>query len=205
VSGHTPPRGGPIDWSLVHARLKRAEEAVQQALDPSPERAQAIMQARAQALARVPPAPPGDTLDVVRFALGREHYAIETRFVREVVRLADFTPVPGTPDFIVGVTNLRGTILAVVDLHRFFGIDERGVTDLSRVLVLGIERAEIGILANDTHGQADLATADIHDQPANAPGSRRTHLRGVTGEALAVLDGATLLADPRLVIGNERE
>ncbi len=83
-----------------------------------------MLDERARALARVPPAAPkaSEVLEIATFALANEHYGVETRFVREVVRMADFTPLPGAPSFLVGVLNLRGEILALIDLRTFFGV-----------------------------------------------------------------------------------
>ncbi|MEW5703567.1 MAG: chemotaxis protein CheW [Pseudomonadota bacterium] len=204
---NTKERTGSIDWQTVRAHVKRAEIALKEALNPSPERAKAIMDARARALSQVPaPArPPGVGVDVVLFGLGKECYAIEARFVREVVRFSDYAPVPGTPEFIVGVTNLRGVSLAVVDLRRFFNVPQKGVTDLSRIIVLGTTQVEFGILADEAHGQIELTVNDILPVPDEVSGIGRAYLRGVTGEALIILDGAALLGDQRLIIGNEKE
>jgi purine-binding chemotaxis protein CheW len=120
--------------------------------------------------------------------------------VREVVRFADFTPVPGTPEFIVGVANLRGTVIAIIDLHRFFNIPRKGVTDLSRVVVLGVDRVEFGILADLADGQTAIAAGDILAPPGKMAGIASTYVRGVTREALIILDGMALLADERLTV-----
>src|SRR6266446_5169387 len=128
-----------IDWQDVRARLARATMKTEQALQLSPERGQEVMDARALLLAQTPAgeAQTVATFEVIVFTLANERYAIETCHVREVIRFSDFTPLPGAPEFLVGVTNLRGHILAVVDLRKFFGVAARGLTDLSRVLVLG--------------------------------------------------------------------
>lgn len=204
---NTPRSRGPIDWQAVHARLERAEAALAEAQNPSPERAKEIMDARARVLAQapIPARPAGAGVDLTLFALGKERYAIETRFVREVVRFADYTPVPGTPEFIVGVTNLRGVVLAVVDLRRFFNVPQQGLTDLSRVIVVGRERIEFGILADEAHGQIDLAADDILAPLGDVSGIGRAYLRGVTEEALIVLDGNALFKDRRLMAGETRE
>lgn len=200
-------RRSPIDWDLARERLARARTATEEVLRPSPERARQIMDARARALARVPgeERPAGVRIDVVKFALASERYAVETRYVREVVRFVDFTPVPGTPDFVVGVTNLRGSVLAVIDLGRFFSVPRKGLTDLSRVVVLGEGRAEFGVLADEALGQAGLAAADILEPPGEVSGIGRAYLRGVTREAQIVLDGAALLRDQRLFVQDERD
>src|SRR5262245_46166269 len=100
-------RATQIDWQQVRRRLARAVAATEEASRLSPERARAVMEERARALARVPPAAAraADVLEVVIFALADELYAIETRHVREVSRLTDATPVPGAPDFLLGVLN----------------------------------------------------------------------------------------------------
>jgi purine-binding chemotaxis protein CheW len=153
----------------------------------------------------VPAAPEqaGDRLEVVTFALAGEHYAVETRLVREVVRLTDYTALPGAPPFLVGVLNLRGDILAVIDLRVFLGVPVQGLTDLARVLVLGVERAEFGVLSDATHEVRTLRLDEVLPPPDSTTGIGRQFLRGVTREALIVLDGAVLLQDGRLFIDEE--
>ena len=168
--------------------------------EPSPERARAILDERARLLACAPAErrAPGEVLETLTFSLGREHYAVASIHVREVVRLVSFTPVPGAPDFVLGVMNLRGEILALADLRRFFGVPRQGLTDLARVIVLGGDHAELGILADETHELLALTIAEILEPPASVAGIDRGYLVGVTKEALIVLDVARLLADPRL-------
>src|SRR3989304_5476286 len=110
-----------IDWQEVRQRLARATAATTHALALSPEQAKAVMDQRARVLSRPPVEPHSATnpLEVVTFSLGNEEYALETRFVCEIVRVGNWTPVPGTPDFFIGITNLRGDFLALVDLCRY--------------------------------------------------------------------------------------
>lgn len=161
-----------------------------------------MLDERARLLARrAAEAPaPGEMLTLVSFSVSGERYAIEARFVREIVRLFDLTPVPGAHHFLRGVTNLRGEILAVIDIRRFFGLDADGVTDLSRVVVLGDDRNELGVLADQAHAVAEVRADQVLAPPRSAPGIGRGCVRGVTKDALIVLDGAALLRDSRLTI-----
>lgn len=194
-----PQQRTRIDWPTARARMKQAEAALEQALDPPPERARAIMDARARALARAPErAQSAGRIEVVEFSLARERYAIEARFVREVFTLAGFTPVPGTPEFIMGVTNLRGLVLAIVDLRRLFNVGVGGLPDQSRVIVLGVERPEFGILADEARGPTSLGLDDLLVPPNEISGIERSCLRGMTNEAVVIFDGAKLIADERL-------
>jgi purine-binding chemotaxis protein CheW len=160
------------------------------------------MDARGRALARVQQADPdaGEVLEVATFALADEQYALETRFVSEVIRLADCTRVPGTPDFLLGVTNLRGEFLSVIDLRKIFDLPARELSDQSRVVVLGGERPEFGVLAESAHEVLTLRRDDLLEPPGSVTGIGRESLRGVTRDALIVLDGAALLQDARLFI-----
>ena len=151
---------------------------------------------------RVPVQPPPTSLvlDVVTFSLANEDFAIELGYVHKIVPLIELTPVPGTPDFIVGVINLRGEILPIVDLHRLYGMARTGWTDQSWVIVLGGERNEFALLADKVHEVITLRTDQVLDWQGSATGVGRQFVRGVTEGALIVLDGAALLQDDRLFI-----
>jgi len=182
--------------------LARASAAIDAAGALSTEQARAVLDARASALSRPPTAgrDASETLEVVRFVLGRERYAIEARYVRAILRSTDVAPIPGMPDFVAGITHLRGEILAVVDLRRFFGISEGGITDLGKLIVVGGDHAEFGILADSVQEVLTLRRDRILPAPATTGGEGREHVRGITDEAVTVLDGAVLLADERLYI-----
>jgi purine-binding chemotaxis protein CheW len=198
-------RSGGIDWAEARARLERTSAAIEEG-DGAAERSEALLRARAKSLARVPAAAAtADTLEVVRFTLGGESYAVEAAFVRAVLRTAEITRVPGAPDFVVGVTNLRGEILAVVDLRRFLRIPEVGLTDRTRLVVLGLEHAEFGILADTVEEVTTICADRILPPPASGAGVGREHLRGITEGALVVLDAPALLADERLTIDQTAE
>ena len=80
-----------------------------------------ILKARARALARESGAGTVvQTIEVIEFLLAYERYAMELDHVREVFPLKEITPLPGTPPFVLGIINVRGQIVSVVDLKKFF-------------------------------------------------------------------------------------
>jgi purine-binding chemotaxis protein CheW len=159
--------------------------------------------ARARLLARVPPEPPrpGEMIELVVFVLAGERYGIESRLVREVARLTRFTPVPGTPPFVLGVTSLRGEILALFDLRQLIGVVAVGVTDLGRIVVLGENRREFGLLADSATEIVSLPRSSLAQTDA-AWG--RAYVTGVSPDGVIVLSGEALLGDPQLTIDLER-
>lgn len=191
----------PIDWEEIHRRLAVAAAAISSGLERSPEETRRILEARARAAAR-PPDRPDDVerLEVLAFSLAGETYGVETCHVHEVCQLRDLTAVPCTPPFVAGVMNLRGQILAIIDLRRFFELPARGLTELNRVIVLSGAEGEFGLLADSIDGVRSVTASDLQDGLPTLNGIRERFLKGITGQMLAVLDGDRLLADAGLKV-----
>src|SRR5450756_436407 len=148
----------------MHGRLAVAEAATTGGLQPGPEETRRILEARARAAAK-PPVKPDNAqrLEILAFCLAGETYGVETCHVREVCQLKDLTGVPCTPPFVAGVMNLRGQILAIVDLREFFGLPARGLTELNRVIVLRGGATEFGLLADSIDGVRSVRASDLQE------------------------------------------
>jgi purine-binding chemotaxis protein CheW len=173
---------------------------------PGPDAAQTL-RARARALARPPghTAAPETLLEVLEFRLAQERYAIETRYVREVYPLKDLTPLPCTPPFVLGIVNVRGRILPVFDLKKFFDLPDQGLTDLHRIILIEGNEMELGLLADVTVGVRSIPADSLQPSLPTLTGIRSEYLKGVTVERLVVLDVARILADPRIIVHEEVE
>jgi purine-binding chemotaxis protein CheW len=186
-----------VDWAELRRRVEAAGRALAGAADP--ERARAVLEQRARALARpATPPPAAGALEAVTFALASERYAIESRYVFEVFRLATLSPLPGATPPVHGVTAWRGDLLPVLDLRLPLGLPVAALNDLSRVIVLGRERPAFGVLADAVLELVTIAAADVQAPPAAAEAAAagaaaRDYLRGITPEAVVVLDGERLL------------
>lgn len=141
--------------------------------------------------------------EVIAFSLVTEIYGIESAFVREVYPLRDFTPLPGVPSYILGIINVRGQILPVVDLKKFFNLPEIGLGELNKVLILNNGLMEFGILADVVHGTQSIDNDDIKSIPPTVTGIGEEYIKGVTTERLIVLDGEKLLSDRNIVVNDE--
>ncbi len=199
-------RAAPVDWDTVRRHVDALGEALEQTWQPGPDRARTILRERARELA----APPsrqeeGPQLEVIEFRLAGESYAIETAWVAEVFPLIDLTRLPGTPPFVLGIVNLRGEIVSVVDLRRFFDRPIDGLSDLNKVIVLQSREMVFGILADSVEGVRTLAAARLQGPLPTLTDRRRDYLRGIADGRIAVLDAAVLLADPRMVVDESLE
>jgi purine-binding chemotaxis protein CheW len=169
--------------------------------------AQRILHDRALALARSPEAAPnaGTSLELLEFGLAEERYALEHRWVGEVCPLKDLTPLPRTPPFVRGIVNVRGRILPVFDLKRFFELPEKGLTDLHRIILVRDADLELGILADAIIGMRSVPADSLQSSLPTLTGIRGDYLKGVTAERLVVLDLARILTDPKIIVHDEVE
>jgi purine-binding chemotaxis protein CheW len=164
-----------------------------------------ILRARAQALAR-PPSPepaPSTMLELLEFRLASERYALETRHVQDVHPLRDLTPLPCTPPFVLGIVNLRGRILPVLDLKKFFDLPEQGLTDLHRIILVRGNDLEFGLLADVIVGVRSVPTDSLQSSPPSFTGIRADYLKGIGEERLVVLDLDRILSDPKIIVHEE--
>ena len=203
--GETGPRKQgyvTVDWREVERRLEAGRAATERAWAPGPEETKRILTERAQSLARAPAkAAAGDQfIEVIEFVLAFESYAIETRHVREVEPLDNLTPLPGTPAFVLGIVNVRGEILSVIDLRKFFELPEKGLTDLNKVIVLESENMLFGILADAVAGVRRIPVAEIQPSLPTLTGIREAYLKGVTPGRMVILDAEKLLTDESIVV-----
>jgi purine-binding chemotaxis protein CheW len=173
-------------------------------LNRSPEQVKNILKTRAALLAREAARPdPSETyLEVIEFVLAYERYAIETAFIREVYPLKDITSLPGTPSFLLGVINLRGQILPVINLKIFFELPDKGLADLNKVLVVNSGKMELGILTDRIEGISRLSLSGLQTSLPTLSGIRAEYTKGITDEHLIVLDIQKILNDKKIVIND---
>lgn len=191
-----------IEWSAIHKQLAAARVAIEQGAKPSPEESRKILMARARALARAPEdrATVGELIEILEFRLANENYGIGTSFVREVFPMKAFTPLPGTPPFVLGIINVRGEVLSVIDIKKFFELPGKALSDLDKVIIVRNREMEFGILADAVIGTRSIPVAELQPSLPTLAGIRSEYLAGVTKERLVVLDVARILSDERLIV-----
>lgn len=198
-------RAPSLDWPELRRRVEAAQAVLERGVTPSAEARKQILRERAKALALEPrPAESRqETLEIVEFLLAHERYGIESSYVREVYPLTDYTALPGTPRFVLGIISVRGRILSVVDLRHFFELPQKGISELNKVLILHNETMEFGVLADAVFGARSLRLSELQPPLSTLTGIGHEFLRGVTSERLVVLDGGKILNDPRMIVREE--
>jgi len=201
--GITTEKSG-IDWAALLKRQEAAHASLALNRALSAQEEEALLKARAAELSRRPArTEPETVLNCLEFRLSGESYALEMSYVAETLPLTDFTPLFCTPPFVLGIINLRGRIVSIVDLRRFFELPAPGLSDLNRVMVVSNGGMEFGLLADAIVGMRELAASELRPPPATCTGLREEFLAGVTGERLALLNMEKILSDRRIVVHEE--
>jgi purine-binding chemotaxis protein CheW len=125
------------------------------------------------------PAAPGPELHLLTFALDREEFGIPVTQVREVIRVSDITRVPQAPAHVRGVANLRGRILAVVDLRSRLGLPAVELTPRSRVVVVEVRERVLGLLVDAVLQVTKVPEASVVPAPDEVVSTDATYLTGV--------------------------
>ena len=125
----------------------------------------------------------------VTFYLGDEKYGINVSHVREVLRPTEIAPVPGAPVFVIGIINLRGTVVTVVDTRKRLGLPLKDIDDLSRIVIVELEGQMIGILVDSVADVMDLKVSDIEVTPNVGDDGSGQYIKGVSkqGNELLIL------------------
>ena len=198
---------GSIDWSKIRQRLSSAQGSFEHSLEVSEEKRKEILQSRARRLSQETQQEDTtqNTIEVLEFMLAYERYGIDSSFIREVYPLRELTPVPCTPAFILGIINIRGKILSILDIKKFFDIPEKGLTDLNKIIVLRSERMKFGILADAIVGIRKVSLDKLQPPLPTLTGIREEYSKGVTEDRMLVLDAQKMLTDKKIVVHEEVE
>jgi len=130
------------------------------------------------------------------FRLAEEEYGLEILKVREIVSLQAITAIPGTPDYVKGVINLRGKVIPTVDLRLRFGLSEQEDTQTKAIVITQVEGTEVGVIVDSVSEVLDVPTDCIEDTPSFGSTIDTSFMLGMAklgGEVTLLLDLEKLL------------
>jgi purine-binding chemotaxis protein CheW len=104
-------------------------------------------------------------LQWVTFHLENETYGVNVMVVKEVLKFQDIAPVPGAPDYVLGIINIRGTVISVINTRGRFGLPDREPDDNTRIVIIEIGRHIIGILVDSVAEVVYLRRSQIETAP----------------------------------------
>ena len=113
------------------------------------------------------------------FYLAKEMYGIEILKVREIIGMMDITPVPQTPDFVKGLINLRGKVLAVIDLRTKFGFEETEYKNETCMIIVDLIEKQIGLIIDSVCEVVDIPTSVMEKTPSFGASINTDFIKGI--------------------------
>ena len=147
------------------------------------------------------PRPAAARLRLVCFTLHDQEYGVAIESVKETLAVRPITRMFLTPPWLAGIMNLRGDVVAVLDLARFLGMPPTGTGDDSRIVVVRRGALVVGILVDRMAEVRQLDPAAILPPPPTVPADVADVLRGIAsvdGAAVRVLDVVALFDSDRV-------
>ena len=139
-----------------------------------------------------------EMLQWVTFRLENETYGVNVMQVQEVLRYSDIAPVPGSPSYVLGIINLRGSVVTVIDTRSRFGLMPADITDSTRVVIIESDKQVIGILVDSVAEVVYMKASEIEPTPNVGTDDSAKFIRGVCNrenELLILVDLDKLLSE----------
>ncbi len=125
----------------------------------------------------------------VTFELDGESYGIDVMRVQEVLPVTEIAPVPGAPPYVMGIINLRGNVVTVIDTRMRFGLATKEPSQENRIVVIETEDQVAGVLVDSVAEVSYVNDSEIDTAPNVGNEDSSRYIRGVVsrGEALLIL------------------
>ena len=125
----------------------------------------------------------------VTFRLDNEIYGINVMLIQEVLRVTEIAPVPGAPNYVIGLINLRGNVVTVIDTRMRFGLPPKEIDDATRIVIIEVENQTVGIVVDSVSEVVDVDASEFETAPNVGYDETARYIEGVVsrGEELLIL------------------
>src|SRR5690554_902241 len=98
----------------------------------------------------------------ISFSLDKDNYGLDVMIIESVERMSSITPVPKAPNYVLGVTNIRGDIIPVINLRKRLGMDDRRTDDNTRIIICQFDSYRIGLVVDMAKDVFTVSQQSIH-------------------------------------------
>jgi len=113
------------------------------------------------------------------FHLGKESYGIEIQYVTEIIVMQEITKVPDLPESMIGVVNLRGNVISVMDMRKRFHLESRDYDDRTCIIVVNIADLAIGLLVDTVNEVLNIPEEQVDPPPKTHSGIKSNYIMGM--------------------------
>ena len=144
------------------------------------------------------------TMELATFYVGEALCGMDILKVQEINKLMEMTIVPQAPEYVMGILNLRGQIVTIIDLCKKLGLPSTDVNDESRNIIVSSKGEHIGLLTERISDVVGIDWEKVEPPPANIGGVQGRFFKGVLkteDRLIGILDVEEVLKDEQLSAG----
>lgn len=120
-----------------------------------------------------------EEIKIIVFKLKDEEYGVDVKQVKSIERMEKITRVPNTPPYVMGVINLRGIVIPIIDLRNRFGFEQDDYNEHTRIIIVKVEDIEVGLIVDAANDVLDIPTNLIEPAPKVVGGVESVYIYGV--------------------------
>lgn len=139
------------------------------------------------------------SMQIVCFKIGGEEYGVEILKVQEILKLPDITALPKSADYIMGIIDLRGKVIPIIDLSIRFGIERTTSQDNLRAIVVDIDGKKVGLAIDSVSHVIRIDSKDIEPPPQIVKGISGRYIIGIA----KVKDNFIVILDINKIFSSE--
>lgn len=142
------------------------------------------------------------------FRIGAEGYGMDIRHVTEIIGIQKITRIPDMPDYVVGVINLRGTVVPIVNVRRRFGLPLKDYDTRTCIIVVNLNETSVGLIVDEISEVVTITEDFLDPPPRVSRGANNRFIQNlgkVAGEARIILDTRKILYDDEPARSGETE
>lgn len=132
------------------------------------------------------------------FFLDGQEFAITIEYIIDIINVQPITIVPNVPNYVRGITNLRGKVIPIIDMRLRFGKDEKEYNDRTCIIVVEVEEASVGLIIDQVSEVIKIKEASISPPPSFIQGSESRFIQGISESNT----GIKLILDCQKVLDN---
>lgn len=120
-----------------------------------------------------------EMVQLVSFSTGADEFAVNIKDVKEINKLSPITHVPGAPEFVEGVINLRGEVVPVINLRERFGLERKDYDKYTRVIIINVYEKHLGLIVDSVSEVLRIPVPAIKEPPVEVIGDDSDFVTGI--------------------------
>lgn len=139
-----------------------------------------------------------ESVELATFYVGEALCGMDILKIQEINKLMEMTTVPQSPDYVLGILNLRGQIVTIIDIGKRLGLSAITIDDFSRNIIVNSKNEHIGLLVSKIGDVVSAEWDKVENPPANIGGIQGVFFKGVfktENHLIGILDAEKVLIE----------